>query len=62
MRNVLVFRFTFINFRRISSKIYDKPDDFDFDTVNYPFVDGDVPRTMLFTFLNLFALQGCLDI
>ena len=26
-----------------SSKIYDKRDDFDFDIVNYPFLDGDVP-------------------
>ena len=28
----------------ISSKIYDKCDDFDFDKVNFPFLDGDVPR------------------
>ena len=27
----------------VSSKIYDKRDDFDFDTVNFPFLDGDVP-------------------
>ena len=27
-----------------SSKIYDKRDDFDFDIVNFPFFDGDVPR------------------
>ena len=26
------------------SKIYDKPDDFDFDIENFPFLDGDVPR------------------
>ena len=25
----------------VSSKIYDKPDDFDFDIVNFPFLDGD---------------------
>ena len=24
--------------------MYDKHDDFDFDTVNFPFLDGDVPR------------------
>ena len=29
----------------ISSKIYDKRDDFDFDIVNFPFLDGDVPRS-----------------
>ena len=28
----------------VSSKIYDKPDDFDFDIVNFPFSDGGVPR------------------
>ena len=27
-----------------SSKIYDKRDDFDFDIVNFPFLEGDVPR------------------
>ena len=28
----------------VSTKIYDKWDDFDFDIVNFPFLDGDVPR------------------
>ena len=28
----------------VSSKIYDKHDDFDFYIVNFPFLDGDVPR------------------
>ena len=28
----------------VSSKMYDKRDDFDFDIVNFPFLDGDVPR------------------
>ena len=27
-----------------SSKIYDERDDFDFDIVNFPFLDGDIPR------------------
>ena len=27
----------------VSSKIYDKRNDFDFDIVNNPFLDGDVP-------------------
>ena len=26
------------------TKIYDKRDDFDFGLVNYPFLDGDIPR------------------
>ena len=28
----------------VSTKIYDKIDDFDFEIVNFPFLDGDVPR------------------
>ena len=28
----------------VSSNIYDKRDDFDFNIVNFPFLDGDVPR------------------
>ena len=27
----------------VSTKIFDKRDDFDFDIVNFPFLDGDVP-------------------
>ena len=27
----------------VSSKIYDKRNDFDFEIVNFPFLDGDVP-------------------
>ena len=29
----------------VSSKIYDKREDFDFDIVNFPFLDGNVPRS-----------------
>ena len=42
----------------VKTKIYDKRDDF--DIVNFPFLDGDVPRSalvrhpMVFIFLNLF--------
>ena len=28
----------------VSTKVYDKRDDFDFDIVNFPFLDADVPR------------------
>ena len=28
----------------VSTKIYDKRDDFDFEIVNYPFLDGDISR------------------
>ena len=33
-----------ISYGFCSSKIDDKRDDFDFDIVNFPFLDGDVPR------------------
>ena len=29
-----------------ATKIYDKRDDFDFELVNFPFLDGDVPRSI----------------
>ena len=29
----------------VQTKIYDKLDDFEFDIVNFPFLDGDVPRS-----------------
>ena len=29
----------------VSTKIYDKRDDFDFEIVNFPFLDGDVSRS-----------------
>ena len=30
----------------VSTKIYDKRGDFDFEIVNFPFLDGDVPRSI----------------
>ena len=38
----------------VSSKIYDKRDDFDFDIVNFPFLDGDGPRS---TFYGVYISQ-----
>ena len=29
----------------VQTKTYDKRDDFDFDIVNFPFLDGDGPRS-----------------
>ena len=29
----------------VSSKVYDKQDDFNFEIVNFPFLDGNVPRS-----------------
>ena len=41
----------------VYTKIYDKRDDFDLDIVNFPFLDGDVPRRPSYgIYLNLFAL------
>ena len=39
----------------VSTKIYDKQDDFDFDIVNFPFVDGDVPRRTSYGFTCISA-------
>ena len=35
----------FISNDIVFTKIYDKRDDFDFEIVNFPFLDGDVPRS-----------------
>ena len=45
----------------VSSKIYNKRDDFYFEIVNFPFLDGDVPRSlpMVYIFLSLFVLREC---
>ena len=32
----------------VSSKMYAKRDDFDFDIVNSPFLDGDIPRAIAY--------------
>ena len=38
----------------VSSKIYDKWDDFNFEKVNFPFLDGDNPRS---TFYGIYIYQ-----
>ena len=45
----------------VSSKIYDKRDDFNFETVNFLFLDRDVPAPlpMMYLFLSLFVLLEC---
>ena len=40
----------------VKTRMFDKRDDFDFDIVNFPFLDGD---PMVFKFLNLFVLLEC---
>ena len=39
----------FISHDNVSTKFYDKRDDFDFEIVNFPFLDGDVPRCLYFS-------------
>ena len=36
----------------VSSKIYDKRDDFNLDIVNFPFLDGDDPCTISYAFTS----------
>ena len=45
----------------VNTKIFDKWDEFDFDIVNFPFLDGDFldQHPMVFIFLNLFVLLEC---
>ena len=43
----------------VSTKIYDNWDDFNFDIVDFPYLDGDVPQRpsyVVYIYLNLFAL------
>ena len=40
----ILFEFTSVSYGFVSSKIYDKHDDFEFDIVNFPFLAGHVPR------------------
>ena len=45
----------------VSTKIYDKRDDFNIDIVNFPLLDGDVPQRPsygVYIYLNLFTLPG----
>ena len=37
---------------KVSTKIYDKCDDFDFEIVNFPFFDGDIPRSTSYGVYN----------
>ena len=45
----------------IKIKLFDKRADFHFVMVNFPFLDGDIPRStsLVLMFLNLFALLEC---
>ena len=41
----------------VSSKIYDKRDNFDFDIVTFPFLDGDVPRSTSYVIFMVYISQ-----
>ena len=43
----------------VSPKIYNKRDDLNFEIINFPFLDGDVPCSPIYIFLSLFTLQEC---
>ena len=43
----------------MKTKIYDKRDDVDFDIVNFPFLDGDVPRSASYGVLYFSAYSIC---
>ena len=45
----------------VSSKVYDKRDYFGFEIVNYPFLDGDVPRRATYGVYTLCNLLGLLE-
>ena len=40
-----IFSDLHLSISNISTKIYDKRDDIDFEIFNFPFLDGDVPRS-----------------
>ena len=47
----------------VKTKIYDKRDDFDFDIVNFPFLDCDVPRSTSYGSFSTYSIcsnvQSC---
>ena len=43
----------------VSSKIYDKRDDFNFEIVNFPFLYGDVPRSPSYGCIYFSAYSFC---
>ena len=53
----------FISNDIVSAKIYSKRNNFDFEVVNFPFLDGDVPRLhpVEFIFLNSSGLLAVAD-
>ena len=42
----------------VKTKFFDKRDDFDFDIVNFPFLDGDVPRSTSYSHVDDFNTRN----
>ena len=55
----IVFNIDIPYFGIVSSKIYDKRYDLNFEIINFLFFDGDVPCSPSYIFLSLFTLQEC---
>ena len=52
-----------ISYGLVKTKIYDKRDDFDHDIVNFPFLDGDVPRlTSYGVYISHYSYSFCLSV
>ena len=43
----------------VSSKMYDKRGDFNFEMVNYPYLDGEIPRSLSYGVYISQLLRGC---
>ena len=43
----------------VKTKIFDNRDDFEFDIVNFPFIDGDVPRSTSYAVLYFSTYSFC---
>ena len=41
----------------VFTKMYDKRDDFDFEIVNFPFLDGDIPRSTSYGLISFVLLE-----
>ena len=51
-----------IHYDTVSTQIYDKRDDFDFDIVNFPFFDGDVLPLMVYVYIYISTYSFCQSI
>ena len=59
-----ICRYMCIAYGTVSTKLYEKRDDFNFQVVNFPLLDGDVPGVphMGYTYLNFLDSPELLQI